>query len=119
MKLLIQYLRQYWKLIALALFLATINQVFSLLDPQVFRMIVDRYATKMDAMPAATFVKGVLLLLLALGWAAAARARGSCASRSWNSSFSRARFSGSRPALRRSTSRTRSGGPKYCASATS
>ena len=33
MKLLYSYLRNYWKLIALALVLATINQVFSLLDP--------------------------------------------------------------------------------------
>jgi len=48
-----------------ALFLATINQVFSLLDPQVFRLIVDRYATKIGSIPRDQFVRGVLLLLLA------------------------------------------------------
>lgn len=65
MSLLLLYLRSWKRLVFFALLLATVNQVFSLLDPQVFRLIVDRYATKMDSMPAATFVKGVLLLLLA------------------------------------------------------
>jgi len=37
MQLLYSYLRQYWGLLALALTLATINQVFSLLDPYIFR----------------------------------------------------------------------------------
>ncbi|MBO9154610.1 ABC transporter ATP-binding protein [Chitinophaga sp. GCM10012297] len=44
MKLLIQYLKNYKWLIALALLLATVNQVFSLLDPMIFGMIVDRFA---------------------------------------------------------------------------
>lgn len=65
MQLLIAYLRRYKKLMFAALLLATINQVFSLLDPQVFRMIVDRYATKVGSIPRADFVRGVLLLLLA------------------------------------------------------
>jgi len=64
-QLLIAYLRRYKKLMFAALLLATINQVFSLLDPQVFRMIVDRYATKVGSIPRADFVRGVLLLLLA------------------------------------------------------
>ena len=37
MKLLYAYLRQYKALVGLALVLATINQVFSLLDPLIFR----------------------------------------------------------------------------------
>ena len=41
MKLLLSYLRQYWKLVLLALFLAAINQIFSLLDPFIFRHVID------------------------------------------------------------------------------
>jgi ATP-binding cassette, subfamily B, bacterial len=59
------FLLRYKKLIFAALVLATINQVFSLLDPQVFRHIVDDYAVKADEMTRETFVRGVLLLLLA------------------------------------------------------
>lgn len=52
-------------MIVAALALATINQVFSLLDPQVFRLIVDRYATKAGSMPQDVFIRGVILLLFA------------------------------------------------------
>ncbi|HET7437673.1 MAG TPA: ABC transporter ATP-binding protein [Thermoanaerobaculia bacterium] len=65
MNLLTSYLGRYKRLLLSALVLATINQVFSLLDPQVFRLIVDRYATKAGTMPRDQFVKGVLVLLLA------------------------------------------------------
>ena len=41
MKLLYGYLRNYRGLIALALTLAAINQVFSLLDPLIFRHVID------------------------------------------------------------------------------
>lgn len=46
MKLLYSYLSRYWGLLALALVLATINQVFSLLDPYIFRKIIDQYVVK-------------------------------------------------------------------------
>ncbi len=46
MKTLYRYLRDYWKLVAVALLLAAINQVFSLLDPLIFRHIIDSYATR-------------------------------------------------------------------------
>jgi ATP-binding cassette subfamily B protein len=46
MKLLFGYLRQYWGLLALALLLAAINQVFSLLDPYIFQQIIDRHVVK-------------------------------------------------------------------------
>ncbi len=59
------YLKKYKKTIFLALFLATINQVFSLLDPQIFRLIIDNYATKVNTLPRDVFIKGVLLLLAA------------------------------------------------------
>jgi ATP-binding cassette subfamily B protein len=48
MKLLYGYLRQYWGLLALALLLAAINQVFSLLDPYIFRHIIDRHVVKQN-----------------------------------------------------------------------
>ena len=65
MRLLYSYLLRYKHLLFWALLLATINQVFSLLDPQVFRLIVDRYAVKVGTIPRDMFVRGVLLLLLA------------------------------------------------------
>ncbi len=65
MRLLWSFLLRYKKLIVAALVLATINQVFSLLDPQVFRHIVDDYAVKAGQMTRETFVRGVALLLLA------------------------------------------------------
>ncbi|WP_461131299.1 ABC transporter ATP-binding protein [Spirosoma aerophilum] len=46
MQLLYSYLRHYWGLLILALFLAAINQVFSLLDPYIFRKIIDQYVVK-------------------------------------------------------------------------
>jgi ATP-binding cassette subfamily B protein len=45
MKILLHYLKPYKWLIALALLLATINQVFSMLDPYFFGKLIDRYAT--------------------------------------------------------------------------
>src|SRR5205085_7660895 len=46
MAILYRYLRHYWKLAAAALVLAAINQIFSLLDPAIFRHIIDSYATR-------------------------------------------------------------------------
>ncbi len=63
MKLLLKYLRQYWKLVLLALALAAINQVFSLLDPYIYRIVIDRYATKFSSYTTAQFFRGVMLLL--------------------------------------------------------
>jgi ATP-binding cassette subfamily B protein len=65
MKLLRAYLRPYRGMIALALGLAVVNQVFSLLDPQIFRIIIDRYATDISAIPRAEYFRGVGLLILA------------------------------------------------------
>jgi ATP-binding cassette subfamily B protein len=63
MKLLFAYLRNYKGLVALALVLATINQVFSLLDPLIFRHVIDEYATRFQEYSTAEFVRGVSLLL--------------------------------------------------------
>jgi ATP-binding cassette subfamily B protein len=65
MSLLWSYLVRYKKLLFAALVLAAVNQIFSLLDPQVFRLIVDRYATKIGHIEKSVFVRGVGLLLLA------------------------------------------------------
>src|SRR4051812_29597308 len=63
MKLLFAYLRNYRGLVALALVLATINQVFSLLDPLIFRYVIDQYATRFQEYSTAQFFRGVTLLL--------------------------------------------------------
>jgi ATP-binding cassette subfamily B protein len=65
MALLLSYLRKYWRLVALALFLAAINQVFSLLDPLIFRHVIDDYATKYSQYTTGEFFRGVSLLLAA------------------------------------------------------
>ncbi|MBI1804563.1 MAG: ABC transporter ATP-binding protein [Ignavibacteria bacterium] len=65
MKLLFSYLRQYWKLVLLALVLATINQTFSLLDPLIFRHIIDEYVTRFKEYTSGDFFRGVGLLLAA------------------------------------------------------
>jgi ATP-binding cassette subfamily B protein len=65
MKLLYSYLRNHWGLVALALVLAATNQVFSLLDPLIFRHVIDRYATRYDQYTTAEFIRGVSLLLAA------------------------------------------------------
>lgn len=45
MKILLHYLKPYKWLIGLALLLATINQVFSMMDPYFFGQLIDNYAT--------------------------------------------------------------------------
>jgi ATP-binding cassette subfamily B protein len=46
MQLLYSYLRRYWPLLLLALVLAAVNQVFSLLDPYLFRRLVDHFVPR-------------------------------------------------------------------------
>src|SRR6476619_4108082 len=71
---LLRYLRPYWRLVALALVLATINQVFSLLDPLIFRHVIDDYATQYDKHSRGEFFRGVARLLgLAVGVAFVSR----------------------------------------------
>ena len=65
MKLLLTYLKRYKKILIGALILAAINQTFSLLDPQIFRLLIDNYATKIDQMGRQEFLSGVFLLLIA------------------------------------------------------
>jgi ATP-binding cassette subfamily B protein len=65
MRLLYTYLRRYWTLVALALLLAAINQIFSLLDPLIFRHVIDQYATRYREYTTGQFFRGVSLLLAA------------------------------------------------------
>jgi len=65
MKLLYSYLRRYWSLVVLALVLAAVNQVFSLLDPLIFRHVIDQYATRYSEYSTREFFRGVSLLLAA------------------------------------------------------
>ena len=65
MAILYRYLNGYLPMVALALLLATINQVFSLLDPLIFRHVIDTYATKYQQYTTEQFFRGVGLLLAA------------------------------------------------------
>ncbi len=74
MRLLYAYLRRYWRLGALALVLAAINQIFSLLDPLIFRHVIDEYATRYSEYSTSEFLRGVsVLLALAVGAAFVSR----------------------------------------------
>ena len=74
MTLLYAYLRKYRSLILLALVLAATNQVFSLLDPLIFRHVIDDYATRFREYQTGTFIKGAgTLLLMAMGVAFVSR----------------------------------------------
>lgn len=74
MKLLADYLKNYKGLIALALLLAAINQIFSLLDPWIFRKIIDTYVTRYQEYTTEEFFQGAgLLILAAMGVAMVSR----------------------------------------------
>jgi len=62
---LFSYLRRHTPLVLLALALAAINQVFSLLDPLIFRYVIDGYALQSDKYSFGDFFQGVGLLLAA------------------------------------------------------
>src|SRR3546814_1299303 len=74
MKILYSYLKDHKWLLLLTLFLATINQVFSLLDPLIFRHVLDNYAMKFNVLSSMEFFNAVMLLLgAALGVALVSR----------------------------------------------
>ncbi len=74
MKLLYQYLKNFWPLVILALLLAAVNQVFSLLDPYVFRLIIDKYLNNYKQFTNDEFFKGVIFyIFLAMGAAMVSR----------------------------------------------
>ena len=65
MRLLARYLADYSQLVVLALVLAAFNQIFSLLDPLIFRYVIDQYATRFAEYTTGEFFRGVSLLLAA------------------------------------------------------
>src|SRR3954463_5715724 len=60
-----RYLGDHCKLVFAALLLAAVNQIFSLLDPLIFRHIIDGYATRFKEFTGGEFLRGVSLLLVA------------------------------------------------------
>ena len=74
MKLLWNHLKPHRRLLLTALILAALNQGFSLLDPQIFRLIIDRYASRVAELTSNQFISGVSsLLLVSVGVAFASR----------------------------------------------
>ncbi len=74
MKLLFRYLKGYRKLVILTLVLAAINTLFSLIDPLLFRHVLDDYVTKLGKITAGEFFGGVgTLVLLMMGAAMVSR----------------------------------------------
>jgi ATP-binding cassette subfamily B protein len=79
MKLLYSYLKQYWKMVLVALLLAAVNQTFSLMDPLILNRIIDNYVvTKgklgLHHIAPMDFIKGAgALILLAMGVAMVSR----------------------------------------------
>jgi len=74
MRTLVAHLRRHKSLVVLALVLAAVNQCFSLLDPLIFRYVIDRYATQYAQYSTAEFLRGVgLLLAAAMGVALVSR----------------------------------------------
>lgn len=65
MHILKSYLKKYWKLCVLILILATINQVFALLEPLIFQKIIDGYALRFHEISREEFFRGTIMLLLA------------------------------------------------------
>ena len=66
MELLKQYTKQFKKLLFIALVLALVNQLFSLLDPQIMRILVDDYATNYTDFTSSGYVRGIGFWLLVL-----------------------------------------------------
>lgn len=64
MKILLHYLKPQWKLVFFAMLLATISQVFSMIDPWVGRNIIDRYLIPHASLTEGEFLRGVISWLL-------------------------------------------------------
>src|SRR3989344_179781 len=71
---LLPHIKKHKKAIFLAFFTVFLQQVFSLIDPQIFRVMVDDYLSKYATMAWNDFMYGVLwLLLLSMAVALVAR----------------------------------------------
>jgi ATP-binding cassette subfamily B protein len=65
MKIFVYYLKKYWVLCLFILILALINQFFSLLEPYIAQILIDKYATHFADFTQSEFLRGVGLLVLA------------------------------------------------------
>ena len=63
MKLLYTYLSRHKSLVMIALTLAAVNQVFSLLDPYVFRLTIDNVVMKHNELTLSMFIEKILMYL--------------------------------------------------------
>ena len=63
MRILYSYVRQQWRAFAITFVIATIARLLMLVDPQILRLIVDRYVLKLGTMPREQFLRGVLILI--------------------------------------------------------
>jgi ATP-binding cassette, subfamily B, bacterial len=66
MKLLLSYLKRYKSLVFLTLVLATINQVFSMLDPYIMGILINNYADRHEQLSSQEYYRGVFWLLAAV-----------------------------------------------------
>jgi ATP-binding cassette subfamily B protein len=74
MKILLKYLKNYRKLVVLALLLASVNQMFSMMDPFIYGKLVDRFASRPHDYDENAFIQGAgLLILAAIGVAMVSR----------------------------------------------
>ena len=74
MEILYSYLRPYWKLVLVALGLASVNQIFSLLDPYIYRLVIDKYASHYKDFTEHEFLMGVFKFVgMAIGAAMVSR----------------------------------------------
>jgi len=68
MDLLKQYFKKYWYIGLAVLVLAAINQIFTLIDPIIFKHIIDGYVFKIGDFTRAQFIHGIgILMLLSVG----------------------------------------------------
>ena len=71
---LVTFVKHEWKLLMAALAFAAVSQTFSLIDPQLFRILIDDYATQVTSYTPPEFLKAVgVLVLLMIGAAFVAR----------------------------------------------
>ncbi|MBV8515944.1 MAG: ABC transporter ATP-binding protein [Acidobacteria bacterium] len=63
MRILLPYLKQQWRALIATFAAATVAQLLQLADPQILRVIVDKYVQHVGAMPRDVFFRGVLLLI--------------------------------------------------------
>lgn len=63
MRLLLPHLRHHTRAFVATFALATVQQLLQLAEPQILRLIIDRYVLRAAEIPRAEFVRGVLLLI--------------------------------------------------------